>query len=60
MSSHLTTREYENIANDTMDRLHENLEIYVEEYGPEGSGAWEVEYSVRHRRPLVHVHADES
>ncbi|WWC92683.1 iron donor protein CyaY [Kwoniella dendrophila CBS 6074] len=38
----LSPEEYEKISERDMDLLHENLEIYVEQYGPND---WEVEYS---------------
>ncbi|WWC66005.1 iron donor protein CyaY [Kwoniella dejecticola CBS 10117] len=41
-ASTLTPEEYEQVSNRDMDILHENLEIYVEEFGPDD---WEVEYS---------------
>ena len=36
--------EYDRISDQDMEKLHENLEVLCEEYGPED---WEVEYSVR-------------
>ncbi len=43
MYRELTSAEYEHAADTSMDMLHENLEILVEQYGPD---EWEVEYSV--------------
>jgi len=40
----MTALEYEEASDSDMDKLHENLEILCEEYGPDD---WEVEYSVR-------------
>ncbi|WRT69829.1 iron donor protein CyaY [Kwoniella shivajii] len=38
----LSLEEYERVSEQDMDVLHENLEIYVEQYG---NNDWEVEYS---------------
>ena len=39
----MTSADYEEVSDDSMDQLHENLEILCEQYGPND---WEVEYSV--------------
>ncbi|WVR07959.1 iron donor protein CyaY [Kwoniella sp. DSM 27419] len=41
-SSPLTEKAYEVISDQSMDSLHEDLEVLCEEYGPD---SWEVEYS---------------
>ncbi|WWC73814.1 iron donor protein CyaY [Kwoniella pini CBS 10737] len=41
-ASTLSPEEYEKVSERDMDTLHENLEIYVEEFG---ANDWEVEYS---------------
>ncbi|KAL7422820.1 Mitochondrial matrix iron chaperone [Cryptotrichosporon argae] len=38
----LTPEEYHDVSDETMDTLHENLEIMCEDHG---NGHWEVEYS---------------
>nr|XP_031857978.1 iron donor protein CyaY [Kwoniella shandongensis]KAA5525050.1 iron donor protein CyaY [Kwoniella shandongensis] len=38
----ITHEEYEEVSEEDMDKLHENLEILCEQYGPDD---WEVEYS---------------
>jgi frataxin-like iron-binding protein CyaY len=41
--SDLTDNEYHDLADESMDTLHEGLEALVEDFGPP---EWEVEYSV--------------
>ncbi len=41
----MSQSEYERVADRDMNLLHENLEILVEQYTPDGA-AWEVEYDV--------------
>lgn len=38
---------YERLSSDTMDTLYDHLEALVEEWSPEGTHGWEIEYSVR-------------
>ena len=38
---------YERLSSETMDTLYDHLEALVEEWGPEGTHGWEIEYSVR-------------
>ena len=39
----MSASEYDEVADEDLDRLHESLEGVCEEYG---QGEWEVEYSV--------------
>jgi hypothetical protein len=55
--STLSASDYEKVANLAMDVLHERLESLVEEYSPEGSNGWEVEYSVRFPPVLLAHHS---
>ncbi|KAI5450800.1 Mitochondrial matrix iron chaperone [Naganishia albida] len=36
---------YERLSSETMDTLYDHLEALVEEWGPEGTHGWEIEYS---------------
>jgi hypothetical protein len=43
----MTNSTYERLSSDTMDTLYDHLEQLVEEWSPEGTHGWEIEYSVR-------------
>ena len=43
----MTSAAYDRLATETMDTLYDACEALVEEWSPEGTRGWEVEYSVR-------------
>ncbi|KAJ9128061.1 hypothetical protein QFC24_000352 [Naganishia onofrii] len=48
----LTVPQYERLANETMETLYDALEALVEEWSPEGTHGWEIEYSVSHSNSI--------
>jgi len=53
MSSVISVPQYDKLANETMENLYDALEALVEEWSPEGSHGWEIEYSVSHPLSLL-------
>ncbi|GHJ85466.1 hypothetical protein NliqN6_1868 [Naganishia liquefaciens] len=45
LATTMTSAAYDRLATETMDTLYDSLEQLVEEWSPEGTHGWEVEYS---------------
>lgn len=43
----MSAAQYDRLATQTMDTLYDSLEALVEEWSPEGTHGWDLEYSVR-------------